>query len=119
MGLPPTEGELPTLQKRTSAFQVIKMAFDTALLVIEHLGGNVPGCEPPQGLLTKTQKQARKRGELRDCFDELKNIVSPQGTKLGDLKVLTLGMSPLFSYEVQGLTLWCVGSTGFHDFAGR
>ena len=96
----------------------MEMISDTVLLVIERLEGNVPGREAPRGWLTKTQRQARKRAELRKCFLELKNIVSPQDTKLGDLKVLTLGTSPLFSCEVQGLTLWCVGSTGFPDLTG-
>jgi len=82
IGTSSTENELSTLQKRTSAFQGTEMAFDTALLVIKHLGGNIPGREAPKNWRTKAQKQAGKRKELRDCFVEpwYVSVIFPRGS---------------------------------------
>jgi hypothetical protein len=99
LGIPSTQDELLTLQTRMSASSTPRSVTDACLLVITHLGGNVPERETTQGWQTKPQRLAKKRLELRECFDELRNIVSPQDTKLGDLKVLDRGMYPLFSYD--------------------
>ncbi|KAF9789226.1 hypothetical protein BJ322DRAFT_527124 [Thelephora terrestris] len=80
LGIPSTQDELLTLQT-----------------LITHLGGNVPERETTQGWQTKPQRLAKKRLELRECFDELRNIVSPQDTKLGDLKVLDRALARVTS----------------------
>ncbi|KAF9789256.1 hypothetical protein BJ322DRAFT_1017959 [Thelephora terrestris] len=92
--IPSMQDELLTLQTCMSAFSGSRSATDACLLVIKHLRGNVPERETTQGWQTKPQRLAKKRLELRECFDELRNIVSPQDTKLGDLKVLNRGWWP-------------------------
>jgi len=62
------------------------------MLVIKHLGGTVPKFEEQPGWLLKTQKQARKLGERRECFEELNRLVGPGTTKVYELKVLNNGM---------------------------
>ncbi|KAF9789250.1 hypothetical protein BJ322DRAFT_528809 [Thelephora terrestris] len=84
LGISSTEDELPTLQK-----------------LIEYLGGSVPEHEVSHGWLTKPRRQAKKRAELRECFRELRNIVSPWNARLGDLKVLTLALE-LVTSQVGG-----------------
>ncbi|KAF9789227.1 hypothetical protein BJ322DRAFT_527174 [Thelephora terrestris] len=83
LGISSTEDELPTLQK-----------------LIQHLGGTVPEHETSHGWLTKPRRQAKKRAELRECFRELRNIVSPRNARLGDLKVLTLAWELVTSQVV-------------------
>ena len=62
-------------------------------------GGTVPKGLPLLDSLPKSQQQARKSAEIRECYDELNNLVGPWGAMERDLRVLDNGTRSLFSYK--------------------
>jgi hypothetical protein len=99
VGNPPTEDELSTLRIGTSVSRNSGVVLDTSLSAIGHLGGIVPQLAAAANSLPKSARQKRSRAERCDYFCALRDLVSPEVSRIREKHILKKGMRPLLFCE--------------------